>query len=320
MPEVQCSQGAGAGRQPHQPCDKASETPSEVAAAAESTTNRPSQLESKLDELTQRLNAAEEASKHHCELHTQLQQLKQDKTALQSDLKHFMQHTSCMLTTLQSQISRLMVAGPASTQQPAADQGRKASALEHAEQGSPGQHAGAAEVGCMAGASRPTALGQARSNLPEAWRLESHGDQPSPLARHEIFERPLSALQSAQHTSAGPKELAGQQAASWIDELKHGLSRSPQQVPSQWSAAIRVYMSGEHSCVYVGTVSSLEAHWYLVPVWMSTTNCRVSSNIVHPINADMYCHAPETLFKGVTSSCMLVLSAGLRCAYSLYVM
>ena len=51
-------------------------------------------MQSKLIQLTQRLDAAEQAAKHHSELHTQLLQIKADNTALQSDLKHFMEHTS----------------------------------------------------------------------------------------------------------------------------------------------------------------------------------------------------------------------------------
>ena len=61
---------------------------------AETVSDHEADMQSKLVQLTQRLDAAEQAAKHHSELHSQLLQIKADKTALQSDLKQFMEHTS----------------------------------------------------------------------------------------------------------------------------------------------------------------------------------------------------------------------------------
>ena len=70
------------------------------------------------------------------------------------------------------------------------------------------------------------ASGQARDSLQDWW-LESHGTQPSPLARHEIFQ----GSQTASSTAGQPGQLS-----SWMDELQQGLGSRQEQVPQNGPA------------------------------------------------------------------------------------
>lgn len=210
----------------------------EAAAAAgclaegQSASHRERELETKLNELTRRLSTAAQAAGISSEVQSQLLQLKEDKAALQADLKQFMQHTSSMLTTIQAQMSRLMGCGSptitpltavhscasAATGQLGRSQGQGHSDQGHLEPALPVQPQ-------MLGSSEPVSpvtVAQARSSITD-WRLESHGSQPSPLARHEIFQ---SAAPS-KHTlpQATPGRGQPQQSASWMDELCMGLDR-----------------------------------------------------------------------------------------------
>ena len=193
-------------------------------AEAESASHRESELETKLSELTHRLSAAELAAGHSSEIHSQLLQLKEDKAALQADLKQFMQHTSSMLTTLQAQMSRLMGCSLPSTAPVTAenscasaasgqlDEGRSETALPAQTQapGSPEKIS-------------PATLAQVRGSIHD-WHLESHGSQPSPLARHEIFQSAASSPKHALQQAAHSRVQSGQ-SGSWMDELRMSLDK-----------------------------------------------------------------------------------------------
>ena len=158
------------------------------------------QLEAKLSALTDRLHAAEQAAGQHSELQQQLQELKQAKTALQADMKQFTEHISSMLTTLQSQVSKLLLPG--------------------FSQGSTAQHT-AVQSPANKGSPDEGSLGTA----PLQWQLESHGAVPSPLARHQIF---------SSEPASGPHALADRGSTSVANvSMKRGgvASTSDQAVP-----------------------------------------------------------------------------------------
>lgn len=159
------------------------------------------QLEAKLSALTDRLHAAEQAAGQHSELQQQLQELKQAKNALQADMKQFTEHISSMLTTLQSQVSRLLLPGfsQGSTAQQTADQ-------SPANKGSSSQ-------GSL-------------STTPLQWHLESHGAVPSPLARHRIF---------SSQTASSPRALAdcGSTSAANVSMMRGGVASMSDQAASQ---------------------------------------------------------------------------------------
>ena len=204
-----------------------------VASAAESLSSREAELEVKLSELTQRLTNAEQAAVHHGQLHNQLQQLKADKTALQSDLQQFMQHTSSMMTTLQSQISKLIVTAPTTSAQAVAEQAHLASAsraghpkqdsCEHALHRQPSE----GQMGPALGPASTLAAAQTRSSVQD-WLLESHGDQQSPLACHEIFQDAASRMQSSRDVQAN--DVQQRQSQSQVNGLQLGLGRRQEQV------------------------------------------------------------------------------------------
>lgn len=204
-----------------------------VPTTAQSMNSREAELEGKLSELTRRLTTAEQAAGHHTQLHSQLQQLKADKASLESELKQFMQHTSSMMTTLQSQISRLIVAAPSGSAQVATESSQMASASRagQAGQGRPthGLHVGDPEgwLGQAQGPASPPAAPQIRSSVQE-WLLESHGNQPSPLAHHEIFRGSSPPEQSSRPVQGS----AVQQGIppSWVDELQQAPGRRQEQV------------------------------------------------------------------------------------------
>lgn len=201
--------------------------------ASQSMSSREAELEGKLGELTRRLTTAEQAAGHQTQLHSQLQQVKADKAALQSELKQFMQHTSSMMTTLQSQISRLIVAAPSGSAQVAPESSQRASASRagQAGQGTPthGLHVGDPEgwLGQAQGHASPPAAPQIRSSVQE-WLVESHGNQPSPLAHHEIFQGSSPPVQSSRPVQGS----AMQQGIppSWVDELQQAPGRRQVQV------------------------------------------------------------------------------------------
>ena len=207
--------------------------PSKEASGAESLSSREAELEVKLSELTQRLTNAEQAAVHHSQLHSHLQQLKADKTALQSDLQQFMQHTSSMMTTLQSQISKLIVAAPATSAQAVAEQAHLASTsraghprqdtCEHALHGKPSE----GHLGPALDPASTLAPAQTRSSVQE-WLLESHGDEPSPLACHEIFEGTASRMQSSRDVQGNTVQQ--RQSQSRLNGLKLGLDSRQEQV------------------------------------------------------------------------------------------
>ncbi|DBA75846.1 TPA: hypothetical protein ACH3X1_010248 [Trebouxia sp. C0004] len=224
--EDDCAQSADAHIEPSREASAEA-----VASAAESLSSREAELEVKLSELTQRLRNAEQAATQHSQLHSQLQQLKADKTALQSDLQQFMQHTSSMMTTLHSQISKLLVAAPTTSARAVAQQDHLASAsraghreqdfCEHALHGKPSAE------GHMGPTLRPAstlAAAQTRSSVQD-WLLESHGDQPSPLACHEIFQRAASRMQSSRNMQGNTV-----QHRQRVDGLQLGLGRRQEQV------------------------------------------------------------------------------------------
>ena len=197
------------------------------AGGEQPTTDKESELEATLSELTLRLAAAEEAAGHHSEIQSQLMQLKSDKTALQDDLKQFMQHTSSMLTTIQAQMSRLMVPGAGNTASISAENSHASAASMHFSQGLPATVLPAIAP-ALGGAnlSSPTTCAPARSSLHD-WQLESHGSQPSPLARHDIFQHDTSPRGSQQAASSisQPAEFG-----SWMTELQQGLGSRSKQV------------------------------------------------------------------------------------------
>ena len=227
--EDHCAQSAGACVEPSREASAKA-----VASAAESLSSREAELEVKLSELSQRLGNAEQAAAYHSQLHSQLQQLKADKTALQSDLQHFMQHTSSMMTTLQSQISKLIVATPATSAQAIAEQAQLAPASraghprqdtrEHAVHGTPSREG---HLGPALGPASTPAPAQTRSSVQD-WLLESHGDQPSPLVCHEIFQGAASCMQSSRDVQG--KTVQQRQSQSRVDGLQLGLNRRQEQV------------------------------------------------------------------------------------------
>ena len=198
-------------------------------AVGDSASHRESELDTKMSELTHRLRAAEQAAGHSSEIHSQLLQLQEDKATLQAELKQFMQHTSSMLTTLQAQMSRLMgcsrpSSAPVTAENSCAsaasgqlDQGRSETALPAQAQapGSPEKIS-------------PATLAPARGSIHD-WHLESHGSQPSPLARHEIFQSATSSPEHALQQAAYSRVQSGQ-SGSWMDELRTGLDKRRTQV------------------------------------------------------------------------------------------
>lgn len=208
-------------------------------AEQDSASHRESELETRLSELTHRLSAAEQAAGHSVEIHSQLLQLKADKAALQADLKQFMQHTSSMLTTLQAQMSRLMGCSLPSTAPVSAENSGTSAASGQLDQGRPEPALSAqAEGQGRPEPISPVTSAQARGSIHD-WHVESHGSQPSPLARHEIFQSttpsPKHTLQQAGHPklAARSRHQPGQSGLS-MDELRMGLDRRRTQVCSSW--------------------------------------------------------------------------------------
>ena len=234
-------QSSGVTSSPHQnPDSKPTELPramhqadpsaaSGSSEAGQSASHKAEELETKLSELTRRLSVAEQAAGVSSEIQSQLLQLKEDKAALQADLKQFMQHTSSMLTTIQAQMSRLMGCAPPTSAFPSAEHSYASAAVGQSDrrQGQGQLGAGHPETALplqpqaqgSAEPNSPVGLAQARSSISD-WRLESHGNQPSPLARHEIFQNAAPSKQllpRATHSRA----QAGQ-SGSWMDELCMG--------------------------------------------------------------------------------------------------
>lgn len=205
--DMQQQVGADASSAPQQSCDSsepADRAGQDAQGGDHSVNAQPpmqQQLEAQLSMLTDRLHAAEQAAGNHDELQQQLQQLKQDKAALQADVKQFTEHISSMLTTLQSQVSKLLLTGPIHPR-PAKQDAFQSPAEKHS-----------------------SSQGSIRSALPQ-WNVESHGTAPSPLARHQIFESDV--LQMPLSASAAPDAL-----------LTDAASRSPSasHPPTQPSAA-----------------------------------------------------------------------------------
>ena len=181
------------------------------------------QLEAKLSALTDRLHAAEQAAGQHRELQQQLQELKQAKNALQADMKQFTEHISSMLTTLQSQVSKLLLPG--------------------FSQGSTAQHT-AVQSPANKGSPGEGSLGTA----PLQWRLESHGAVASPLARHQIFSsEPASsphALADRGSTSAANVSLLRGGVASMSDQA------APQPSTGQSAAAGAMGANSADDCIF----------------------------------------------------------------------
>ena len=193
---------------------------------------RASELETKLSELTHRLSAAEQAAGPSNEIRGQLLQLKADKAALQADMKQFMQHTSSMLTTLQAQMSRLMGCSLPSTAPVSAENSCMSAASGQLNRGRAGP--APAEGQGRSEPTSPLASAQARGSIHD-WNLESHGSQPSPLARHEIFQSATPSLKHTLHQAGNPqptacsREQPGQLGFS-VDELRMGLDKTRTQV------------------------------------------------------------------------------------------
>ena len=197
-----------------------------LSAEGDSASHRDFELETKLSELTHRLSAAERAAGGSSEIQRQLLQLKEDKAALQADLKQFIQHTSSMLTTIQAQMSRLMGCGTPSTAPVTAENSSTSGQLDR---GYPEPALPAQARGC--GSSEPVSpvtSAQARSSGYD-WQLESRGSQPGPLARHEIFQTAATSPQHADHQAAHSRLQPGQ-SGSWMDELRINLDRRSTQV------------------------------------------------------------------------------------------
>ena len=215
-----------------------------LPAKGDSASHREFELETKLSELTDRLSAAEQAAGHSSEIHSQLLQLKEDKVALQADLKHFMQHTSSMLTTLQAQMSRLMGCSLPSTAPVTAENSCTSAASGQLDQGR-SETAMPAQDQALGGIEKisPATLTQARGST-HNWHVESHGSQPSPLARHEIFH---SAKSSPKHTvqQAAHSRVQSEQSGSWMDELCMGLDKRTMQV-RRVSIQQRSLLAGYH--------------------------------------------------------------------------
>lgn len=212
-----------------------------LSEAGQYDLNREDELDTKMTELTHRLSAAEQAAGVSSEIQSQLLQLKEDKAAMQAELKQFMQHTSSMLTTIQAQMSRLMACSSATTAAPTAQHSCAAAALgqQGRSQGQGQLDLGHPETALpvqpqVVGSSEPVSpmtLAQARSSISD-WRLESHGSQPSPLARHEIFQSAIPSKQmlpQATHSRAQPG-----QSGSWMDEPCMGADTSSTKVCWLW--------------------------------------------------------------------------------------
>lgn len=198
---------------------------------------RASELETKLSELTHRLSAAEQAAGPSFQIRSQLLQLKDDKAALQADMKQFMQHTSSMLTTLQAQMSRLMGCSLPSMAPVSAENSCLSAASGQSGKGRPEPALSAQAEG--QGRYEPTSpltSAQARGSIHD-WHLESHGSQPSPLANHEIFQSATPSPKHTLHQAGHPKPAAsgriqpGQSRLS-MDELSMGLDKRKTQVCS----------------------------------------------------------------------------------------
>lgn len=207
------------------------EAATEAVSPAEGDTasHRESELETKLSELTNRLSAAEQAAGHSSEIHSQLLQLKEDKAALQADLKQFMHHTSSMLTTLQAQMSRLMGCSLHSTAPVIAENSCTSAASEQSNQGR-SETALPAQAQALDSCENisPAISARARGSIHD-WHLESHGSQPSPLARHEIFHDAASSPKHTVQQAAHSRVPAGQ-SGSWMDELCTGMDKRQAQV------------------------------------------------------------------------------------------
>ena len=195
---------------------------------------RASELETKLSNSSNRLSAADQVAGPSSEICDQLLQLKADKAALQADMKQFMQHTSSMLTTLQAQMSRLMGCSLPSTAPVSAENSCISAASGQLDEGRP--ESPLAEGQGRSEPISPVTSAPARGSIHD-WHLESHGSQPSPLARHEIFQSatpsPKHTLQQAGHpkpTACG-REQPGQLGIS-MDELRMGLGKRTMRVCS----------------------------------------------------------------------------------------
>ena len=199
------------------------------AGLGDAASHRESELETKMSDLAHRLSAAEQAAEPSSEIQSQLLQLKEDKAALQADLKQFMQHTSSMLTTLQAQMSRLMGCSLPSTAPVTAETSCASAASGQVDRGrsEAALPAQAQALGCPEKIS-PATLAQARDSLHD-WHLESHGGQPSPLARHEIFQSAASSPKHEIQLATHSKAQSGQ-SCSWMDELHMSLKERRLQV------------------------------------------------------------------------------------------
>lgn len=188
------------------------------------------QLEAKLSALTDRLHAAEQAAGSHSQLQQQLQELKQDKDALQADMKQFTDHISTMLTTLQSQVSKLFLTDP--------------------KQGQIYQH-GAVQNRADEGSHSQGSEGLA----PLQWNVESHGMAPSPLARHQIFQSEALELPRATHSHS---DIAAEHLCMPLDagsansQLWSSLSKQakPQSVAAHSAEAGAALPSSADDCIF----------------------------------------------------------------------
>ena len=188
------------------------------------------QLEAKLSALTDRLRAAEQAAGSHSQLQQQLQELKQDKDALQADMKQFTDHISTMLTTLQSQVSKLLLTDP--------------------KQGQIYQ-LGAVQNRADEGSHSRGSVGSA----PLQWNLESHGMAPSPLAPHQIFQSEALELPRATHSHS---DIAAEHLCMPLDagsansQLWSSLSKQakPQSVAAHSAEADALLPSSADDCIF----------------------------------------------------------------------
>ena len=188
------------------------------------------QLEAKLSALTDRLHAAEQAAGSHSQLQQQLQELKQDKDALQADMKQFTDHISIMLTTLQSQVSKLLLTDP--------------------KQGQVYQ-LGAVQNRAVEGSHSQGSVGSA----PLQWSVESHGMAPRPLARHQIFQSEARKLPRATHSHS---DIAAEHLCMSLDagsansQLWSSLSKQakPQSVAAHSAEADAALPSSADDCIF----------------------------------------------------------------------
>lgn len=190
------------------------------------------QLESKLSALTDRLRTAEQAASTHTVLQQQLLELKQDKDAIQADMRQFTEHISSMLTTLQSQVSRLLLSN---------------SVEPHQHQASAAMHSAAGKQTGQQGS-----LGTAHLQ----WNVESHGSVPSPLARHQIFQSNWQPTDS--HPVDRQPPFLADHSAAVLSDLQSTALHIARRQPGRPADDPAVGLGPDRSA---STTQSLEGSW-----------------------------------------------------------